>query len=466
MSTIKAFIRVSQKRKNNIDVAVRFRLSDGRSVQLFYKSNIYVDPEIWDSKKECIKAKVLYSSSERTRFDNSVTDMKKLLREVYESAPDKESLTSDDLALLVDMRLHPEKYDLPNNRKDFFTQFDRYVKAIDGAHTTQNQYAVTRRSLQRFEQYKSIILGKPFKLEFDKLDATMIGEFENFLREEHKLYKSPTLKQIFVSVPSKRPPEERGSNSIVILLKKVRAFIKWANKEEITNVDPFRKYSIKPEKYGTPIFITIDELNKIANADLKAQWEGATDEVKARIPQNHIPQLEIQRDIFVFQSLIGCRVGDLYELTPSKFVDGSIQYIARKTKGEDPKTISVPLNNMAKEILSRYYDGERKEGKLLPFISEQRYNDAIKDIFTLAGITRMVTILDPITHKDEQRPINEVASSHMARRTFIGNLYKKVKDPNLICKLSGHSEGSKAFARYRDIDEEMKKELVNLLEKE
>ena len=201
MSTIKAFIRVSQKRKNNIDVAVRFRLSDGRSIQLFYKSNIYVDPEIWDSKKECIKAKVLYSSSERTRFDNSVTDMKKLLREVYESAPDKESLTSDDLALLVDMRLHPEKYDLPNNRKDFFTQFDRYVKAIDGAHTTQNQYAVTRRSLQRFEQYKSIILGKPFKLEFDKLDATIIGEFENFLREEHKLYKSPTLKQIFVSVP-------------------------------------------------------------------------------------------------------------------------------------------------------------------------------------------------------------------------------------------------------------------------
>ena len=59
MSTIKAFIRVSQKRKNNIDVAVRFRLSDGRSVQLFYKSNIYVDPEIWDSKNECIKAKVL-----------------------------------------------------------------------------------------------------------------------------------------------------------------------------------------------------------------------------------------------------------------------------------------------------------------------------------------------------------------------------------------------------------------------
>ncbi len=44
----------------------------------------------------------------------------------------------------------------------------------------------------------------------------------------------------------------------------------------------------------------------------------------------------------------------------------------------------------------------------------------------------------------------------MARRTFFGNIYKKVKDPNLVGALSGYTEGSKAFARYRDIDEEMK----------
>ena len=52
----------------------------------------------------------------------------------------------------------------------------------------------------------------------------------------------------------------------------------------------------------------------------------------------------------------------------------------------------------------------------------------------------------------------------MARRTFIGNIYKKVKDPNLVGSLSGHKEGSKAFARYRDIDEDMKRELIGYLE--
>jgi hypothetical protein len=52
----------------------------------------------------------------------------------------------------------------------------------------------------------------------------------------------------------------------------------------------------------------------------------------------------------------------------------------------------------------------------------------------------------------------------MARRSFIGNIYKKVKDPNLVASLSGHKEGSKAFARYRTIDDEMKKELITFLD--
>lgn len=79
----------------------------------------------------------------------------------------------------------------------------------------------------------------------------------------------------------------------------------------------------------------------------------------------------------------------------------------------------------------------------MPFISEQKYNDAIKKIFKLAGVDRIVTILDPLTHNEIKRPIYEVASSHLARRTFIGNIYKKVKDPNLVSALSGHKEEAK-----------------------
>ena len=157
--------------------------------------------------------------------------------------------------------------------------------------------------------------------------------------------------------------------------------------------------------------------------------------------------------------LIGGRVGDLYKMTKANVIDGAIEYVARKTKDNRPITVRVPLNPIALEILEKYPDSP----KLLPFISEQKYNNAIKDMFFLAGLNRLVTVINPTTREEEKKPLNEIASSHIARRSFVGNLYKQVKDPNLVGSLSGHKEGSKAFARYRDIDDDMKKELVNLL---
>ena len=52
----------------------------------------------------------------------------------------------------------------------------------------------------------------------------------------------------------------------------------------------------------------------------------------------------------------------------------------------------------------------------------------------------------------------------MLHRTFIGNIYKLVKDPNLVSALTGHVECSRAFTRYRTIDIDMKKDLVKILE--
>ena len=197
--------------------------------------------------------------------------------------------------------------------------------------------------------------------------------------------------------------------------------------------------------YGTPYYISIEERNHLYNFDLSEQ-----------------PILAIQRDIFVFHCLIGCRVGDLLKMGKSSIINNAIEYIPRKTKEGRPVTVRVPLNTTAKEIINRY---SKNEGdSLLPFIAEQTYNYAIKDLFKLAGLTRSITVVNPTTGDEEKRPLNEIASSHLARRTFVGNLYKKVKDPNLVGALSGHKEGSRAFARYREIDEEMKIDLINLLD--
>lgn len=50
-----------------------------------------------------------------------------------------------------------------------------------------------------------------------------------------------------------------------------------------------------------------------------------------------------------------------------------------------------------------------------------------------------------------------------AIRTLIGNACRKVADPNLIGKMSGHVDGSRAFKRYGNIEDETLKNVVDRL---
>lgn len=92
------------------------------------------------------------------------------------------------------------------------------------------------------------------------------------------------------------------------------------------------------------------------------------------------------------------------------------------------------------------------------------YRTDIKKILKEVGIDRKVTVLDPLTRKAVQKPLYEVAASHLARRTFIGNIYKQVHDPALIASLTGHCEQSKSFARYRAIDDDVKRDVLKLIQ--
>ena len=49
----------------------------------------------------------------------------------------------------------------------------------------------------------------------------------------------------------------------------------------------------------------------------------------------------------------------------------------------------------------------------------------IKEMFkAVPDINHTVTILDPVTRLEKQVKLSEVASSHMGRRNFCGNLYE------------------------------------------
>ena len=234
--------------------------------------------------------------------------------------------------------------------------------------------------------------------------------------------------------------EPVSKNTVSYVLTAVKSFWRYCVKMGYTTNNPFLRFEIEPEVYGNPIYITKEERDTLYYL--------------------HIPdeRLRKTRDIFVFQCLVGCRVGDLIRLKKDNVVNGAIEYIPRKTKDERPVIARVPLCPKAQSIIDRYTTVE--DEKLLPFISPQKYNDYIKELFRFAHITRTVTRLNPLTRQEERVSIADVASSHMARRTFIGILHRKVKN-EVIGSMSGHSANSKAFSRYYHIEDDTKRDAVN-----
>lgn len=450
MATVTAFIRVSRKSTKARLANVRFRLRSGRNFQFFYSSELRVLPDNWDSKKQCLKAqKRLIVEADRIDFDNRVAELKLLISNLYNANP---GISEDSLKLEIDKRLHPGRYASTDN--NFFPAFDYFIQNHKSSPLRLRHFKVVYRDLQRFEAYLRINKSKNFVITFESLTPDLLREFEKFLSIEHKFFTTnkkgkivckPEYKIIYEVSPERRPPQPRGQNTINGMLTKLRTFYIWANSTGRTKNNPFAHYTIHQSEYGDPYFIDIEERRMLQHFDFGVDKRLAT-----------------QRDIFVFQCLVGCRVGDLYRFTKNNIIDGELVYIPHKTEDNNAKSVHVPLTASAIEILDKYED--YKGAELFPFISEQKYNKAIKEIFTKAGLTRKVIVRNSTTGENESRPLNEIASSHIARRTFAGNLYNNIKDPNIISKLTGHVEGSKAFARYRAISKEVRIEAVNSLE--
>jgi site-specific recombinase XerD len=435
-----------------IQVPVYVRIREGRKIDKWIPTRVMVNPNLWDSKEECIKKRVVCDEKMRQHVDGEVKKLRRFIEDGYEK--ERNLVDAEWPNNIVDRYYHPEDYIEESIEERHYTLlelFDIFLDKHKLSEVRKKNFRVIKRVLQRYELFLQIKKrNKKFFLDVDTLTSDDLVDMKEFFRTEYQYADEKSehykhYKKLFTLVPESREPSPRGENTLVDYFNKIRTFFRWCYDFGYTTNRPFDKFKVGSAVYGTPIYINLDERNKLYAYDFSDN-----------------PRLERQRDIFVFQTLIGCRVGDLYRLTKANIVDGSVEYIPDKTIESNPKTLSVPLNSIAQEIIKKYKDipGD----KLFPFVAEQQYNEDIKNILKTAGIDRMVTVLNPLTRKEEQHPIYDVASSHMARRTFIGNLYKKVKDPNLVGALSGHKEGSKAFARYRDIDDEIKKDLVSLLD--
>lgn len=448
--------RLSTKVQADTNLAeVLISLKNGNDYFVRSKSGIFVTPDNFRNGEIVVNRRKV--GNDVQYHEDQLKKMNDLCAYIMGKVSDtpKEQINSVWFKEVVDRFNHPEKYaPKVEAKKSFYELAEEYLEKKDFSIDHTKAIRVLVRDVARYEGFRRATEDKDFSFDVDKVTRTDIEDFLDYLRNEKSLSEEypKIFQKLLKSYPIGVKREQcklvvRGDNTLVKLTKKLKAFFVWLYETDKTKNRPFDGIKIGSEKFGTPYYITIEERNAIADFDFSGS-----------------KSLEVQRDIFVFQCFVGCRVGDLIKLTEDNIINGVLVYAPHKTKDEGDQTLQarVPLHPKAVELIEKY-KGSVPDGRLFPFITPQKYNEAIKAIFTKVGITRNVVVRNPKSGENEIKPINEIASSHLARRTFVGNAYFKVSDPNIIGKMSGHVEGSKAFSRYRKIEDSTLLDVINQL---
>ena len=133
-----------------------------------------------------------------------------------------------------------------------------------------------------------------------------------------------------------------------------------------------------------------------------------------------IERLELVKNIFIFSCFTGLAYIDVYNLTYDKIVtvEDRQWLITKRYKtsvDENVMLLDIPL-----AIIRKYYDINRKGGKVFPMMSNQRINSYLKEIADLCGIKKNLTF-------------------HMARHTFATMSISKGVPMESISKMLGHT---------------------------
>lgn len=196
----------------------------------------------------------------------------------------------------------------------------------------------------------------------------------------------------------------------------------------------------KAEQYTQePFYLTIAEVKQI---------EGLNIEDK---------KTAVYRDYFVLQCRTGLRVGDLRNLNTNNVVVKNNMCCILNNSNKTNTLTSVPVGSV--DEVERVTNMIEKLSAFKGF-SLAQYNAYIRTILTLANIDRKVCVKQGKTSK--YTSIAEVASSHIARRTFVGNLYERGVDRAVITSMSGHVRDSKSLNRYFSVSADQQAEAVKV----
>lgn len=411
---------------------ILFRITVNRYSRFRVKSGIYIYPE--RLKNGEIKPQRAEDGdgrrSQMIKAGETLSILKNIIINSCEKNPD---ITKSELSVVIDKFHNPHKYEEKINEEPLIVSFDKYIKQSykDGIFGLgrKKHYDVLFRELNRFLVINNISEIKPTDFTNDRIVL-----FRDFLINEHTLVDK--YRGLYTGMNERNTPKKpRNQNTVATKLKKLQAFFNELESNDEIPISPFRKLGkqrktvMMREQYDEPIFLTKEEFLLLQNTEVPIS-------------------LQETKDAFILQCSLGCRVSDFIALSYDNMsIEDDIHYIhylPQKTKndGDIRKEIRTPLMPFALNVIKKY----DFNFPILRYVSGERgYNDKIKELLKYCKINRLVAVFNEEHGKNEYKPIYEISSSKLARKTHV-DIMNKVQINQYAAGL--HKIGSDAVNRY------------------
>lgn len=209
--------------------------------------------------------------------------------------------------------------------------------------------------------------------------------------------------------------------------------------------------NIKTKYHKTEtIYLTDSELEAIKNTDLEKEY------------------LDNVRDWLLISCYTGQRVSDFMRFQKDwiryeKNKSGEFKPLIEFTQVKTEKTMTIPLSLKVMEILNK------RNGDFPRTISDQKYNNYVKEVCKLAGINQVVegskkteTYPGSKIYRKESGSYQkwELVSSHIGRRSFATNNYGNIPTSFLIY-ITGHNSEAMFLNYIGKSNKDIAMELTN-----
>ncbi|MGB3343016.1 MAG: phage integrase SAM-like domain-containing protein [Aequorivita sp.] len=390
----------SKKPKAFLEVRFAHRIEDNPNPISFYsRSKIEVENSYWKVHKKKTTDPII--QKKQNDLNTEMTEMRTFVLDRFEKT-DIENVNKDWFLKALDDYYNPTTgheplEEIPTNLVDYVS-FYLKVKGNEMTETSKRKYRVVEKRLISLEKH----FGKTYEIK----DVN-----DNFKRDFIEYYEN----------------EKYSKNTQHRALVFVKTLCKHARTKGIETHAEMDGLRIKPDANVPKIWLTFEDLEKL--------------EQLKDLPE----YLDNAKDWLIISCYTGQRVSDLLRFTSEMIREKQGNKLLEFTQQKTKRIMTIALHKKVLEIL------DKRNGEFPRSISDQRYNEYIKEVCKEAEINTSIKgrlKVNIAKDKDKKKPKKmrikegvfekwELVSSHIGRRSFASNFYGIIPTTHLM-NATGH----------------------------